>query len=98
MIKFNHRWLVGSKHIGYVGARLFLGEEKKEGALYETASAVDSLDVSKGKKCQDPRLNHDLSEKSEICIPKLEIKFSDDDQKELNEKLGQETPPGGVFF
>lgn len=66
-------------------ARLFSGEGKKEGVSDKTALTVDSLSTFKDKKCQNPKLNHDLPEKSNICIPKLEIELSEDGQKELSE-------------
>lgn len=77
-IAFNHSSGVGSEHIWYVKARLLSGEVRKGSVSDETAPSVDNLDVSKDKKCQDPKLNHDLSEKSEACISKMEIESSED--------------------
>lgn len=96
IIAYSHSSSVGSNHICYVKARLFLGEEKRESASDEMAPTVHSLDRSKDKKCPDPKLNkimHDLSERSETYSSKVGIKLSEDNKKKLSKKISSE-----IFF
>lgn len=96
---YNHSSGVGFEHTCDVRARLFFGEGKRESASDQTALTVHSFDRFKDKKCKDPKLNkvaHDLSERSETSISKLEIKLSEDNQKELSDGIGFEISFDGV--
>jgi hypothetical protein len=97
MITLNHISRVGSKHALYVKARLFSGEEKRGSALDETTPAANSLDTSRDKECQDPKLNtHHLSERSETSISLLQGRLSEDNQIELTKGYDSEVSMNGV--